>query len=151
MGSLNLPSASKCYVDTSIVIYTIERFPKYWPALEPMWLNLQRNNFEIFSSELTLLEVLVLPLRNQDAMLISAYEQFLLCSEIQLLPIDRSILKSAAQLRAGTTIRTPDAIHAASALAANCSHFLTNDRALHHLPEISVIVLDEVIEAVKDL
>jgi len=36
MGQLNIPAASIVYVDTAIVIYSIEKFPDYFPLLEPM-------------------------------------------------------------------------------------------------------------------
>lgn len=35
MGSLTLPAGGAVYVDAMAVIYTVERFPDYWPLLEP--------------------------------------------------------------------------------------------------------------------
>lgn len=65
------------------------------------------------------MEVLVLPLRNVDTSLIADYEQLLFSSEIQLIPISKSVLREAANLRATTNLKTPDAIHAATALSVN--------------------------------
>lgn len=147
MGSLNIPQSSLVYVDTSVVIYSVEKFPNYSPLLEPLWLSLSSGNIQMFSSELILMETLVVPLRNSDTTLINAYEQLLLSSEMQLIPIGQSILREAANLRATTSLRTPDAIHAATALAINCTLFLTNDKGFRNVPNLPVVVLSEVLSA----
>lgn len=145
MGSLNIPQSSLVYVDTSVVIYSVEKFPNYSPLLEPLWLSLSSGNIQMFSSELILMETLVVPLRNSDTTLINAYEQLLLSSEIQLIPIGQSILREAANLRATTSLRTPDAIHTATALSINCTLFLTNDKSFRNIPNLPVVVLSEVL------
>jgi len=51
--------------------------------------------------------------------------------------LDRAVLRAAAQLRAVTSVRTPDALQLAAALVERCTAFVTNDRklpALHGLP-----------------
>ena len=145
MGTLNIPASSRLYVDTSIVIYSVEKFPEYLPLLEPMWLSLQAGEIEIISSDLIFMETLVIPLRNTDTFLINAYEQLLLSSEMQLIPISKSVLRQAATLRATTNLKTPDAIHAATALSVNCTQFITNDKGFRNVSGLPVIVLNEVL------
>ncbi|WNZ22514.1 PIN domain-containing protein [Leptolyngbya sp. NK1-12] len=139
MGLLTISDSSVIYVDTSVVIYTIEQVPGYHTLLEPLWVKFEADTISLLSSELILLEALVLPLRRANATLTSAYEQLLLASNFQLIPINQPILRSAAQLRATTNLKTPDAIHAATALAARPTLFLTNDsqfRAVAGLPVV---------------
>lgn len=50
-----------------------------------------------------------------------------------------------ATLRATTNLKTPDAIHATTALSVNSSFFLTNDRAFRNAPTLPTIILDDVI------
>jgi len=53
-------------------------------------------------------------------------------------------LEIAADLRATTRLKTPDAIHAATALDAGCALFVTNDPAFRRVPRLNVAVLSEV-------
>lgn len=145
MGYLNIPDGSQVYADTSVFIYTVESHPEYFFLLQPLWLKFQSGLIQIYSSELTLLEVLVNPIKQGDNLLISDYEQLLLDTNIQLKPITQSILREAANLRAKKKIKTPDAIHLATALALRCSIFLTNDKGLKNITNLSTIVLQEVI------
>ena len=64
MGSLTLPASGLVYIDTMTLIYTVERYPAYWPLLDPLWLAAQSGMIEIVSSELTLMETLVGPLKS---------------------------------------------------------------------------------------
>lgn len=146
MGSLNLTNSGLVYIDTSIVIYSIEQVPDYFELLEPLWQKLIANEIAVFSSELILLEALVLPLRQSNTSLVNDYEQLLLNSNMDLISITQALLRKAAQLRARTRLKTPDAIHAATALSRNCTLFLTNDRAFKNIANLPVVLLDKAIE-----
>ncbi|MBR8837929.1 MAG: hypothetical protein DSM106950_28985 [Stigonema ocellatum SAG 48.90 = DSM 106950] len=66
MGQLAFPDSAHVYIDTVTVIYAVEQTPTYGVLLNPLWNNLQAENLEVFTSELTLMETLVVPLRNSD-------------------------------------------------------------------------------------
>ena len=55
-----------------------------------------------------------------------------------------AIAEEAARLRAAYTLRTPDAVQLATALDAGASAFLTNDARLAAIPDLRVLVLDQV-------
>ncbi|NES25651.1 MAG: type II toxin-antitoxin system VapC family toxin [Symploca sp. SIO3E6] len=111
-----------------------------------LWAKLQAGNIEVLTSELTLMEVLVIPIRNSDTFLTDAYERLLQSPQIQLVSIEPLILREAARLRAVTpSLRTPDAIHVATAMTSECSQFLTNDQRLRIIPDLPVVILDEVL------
>ena len=147
MGQLTILQSSLVYVDTVTIIYSVEKFPNYYPLLEPIWLQLQTDKIQIITSELTLLETLILPIRSNATDLIKRYERLLLASKVSSLPINRTILKQAASLRATSNLKTPDAIHAATALSAGCTHFLTNDAGLRNVPGLSVVILNDILNA----
>ena len=145
MGHLVIPSSSKIYIDTVAAIYSVEWNREYFSLLQPLWLKFQAEEIELVSSELILMETLVLPLRNGDSILINAYEELLLSEPMQLVPINQSILRRAANLRATTNLKTPDAIHAATAISVNCDLFITNDKSFRNLSNLSIVILGEVL------
>src|SRR5205823_9206029 len=133
------------YIDTMTLIYTVERYPAYLPLLEPLWQAAQTGTIEIVSSELTLMEVLVGPLKSGNTTLETAFEQALLGTGMRLLPITQPILREAARLRATTRLRTPDALHAATAQQAGCVLFVTNDAGFRGVTNLPFVILDDLL------
>jgi len=145
MGALSLPTSGLVYIDTMALIYTVERYPAYWPLLEPLWLAAGAKTIEIVSSELTLMETLVGPLQSGNAALLKAFEQALLGTDLRLLPITQATLREAAQLRATTKLKTPDALHAATARQAGCLLFVTNDVGFRSVASLRPVILDDLL------
>ena len=127
MGAMTLPVSGLVYIDTMTLIYTVERYRAYWPLLEPLGRAATTKTIEIVTSELTLMETLVGPLKSGNAALLTAFEQAVLGTDMRLLPITRATLREAAQLLATTKLKTPDAIHAATVRQSGCVLFVTND------------------------
>lgn len=145
MGTLALPGSGEVYLDSDILIYSVETHARYWPLLEPLWQTAKAAIFSIISSELAVLETLVGPLRSGDSLLLTAYDQVFQAPEVSLVPISRGILHEAARLRATIAgLRTPDAIHAATG-SGRCVMFLTNDVGFRRVPGLPVVILDEVL------
>jgi predicted nucleic acid-binding protein len=129
-------------VDTAIFIYFIEEEPRFLPHILPLFAEADKGKRTLVTSALTLLEVLVVPYRAGNAQLAERYELLLTRSRgIRLTELSRDQLRAAAQLRAATGARTPDALHLVSALTAGCKTFLTNDRPLPRVPGLRVIQL----------
>jgi predicted nucleic acid-binding protein len=146
VGSLTLPSTGLVYVDTQIVIYSVETHPAYWSTLRPLWTAVQHAPLSIVSSQLTMLETMVAPLRAGDLVLCKAYEQLFEGGGVRLLPISELVLKEAAKLRAASpSLRTPDAIHAATALIYGCAMFLTNDESFRSVTGLPLVMLNDVL------
>jgi predicted nucleic acid-binding protein len=129
-------------IDTATFIYFIEEHPKFLPIVRPLFVEADRGMRRLVTSALTLLEVLVVPYRAGDGPLAVRYEALLTRSQgVQLIDVSREQLKSAAQLRAVTGVKTPDALQIAAALAARCRTFVTNDRRLPQIPGLRVLEL----------
>ena len=60
-----------------------------------------------------------------------------------LVAITTAVADSAAGLRARYNLRTPDALHVATAIQSSCDALLTNDAGLKRVRELPVLVLDE--------
>ena len=143
MGALAVPAAGLVYLDANSIIYSVERHPVYWPVLQPVWLAAKAKAVEVVSSDLVLLEALVGPFKSGDMALAAAYENLFLQPQTRLLPITHLVLRDAARLRATTKLKTPDAVHAATARQAGCALFVTNDAGFRGLAGVPVAILDD--------
>nr|VFK79455.1 MAG: PIN domain-containing protein [Candidatus Kentron sp. SD] len=97
----------------------------------------------IVTSDLTLLEVLVKPFKVGDKLLQGIYRDLLNVDEVERVPLNPVLLEQAASLRAATGIKTPDAIHAACALARKAVLFISNDKGLQSVPELPLAYLND--------
>ncbi|MBI5161834.1 MAG: PIN domain-containing protein [Micrococcales bacterium] len=148
MGLVEELRGGPAALDTSLFIYLIEEAPTFLPVVEPVFTAIADGRLAAVTSALTLLEVLVVPLRHGDVALARRYEALLTHSRgLELVDVSRSILRDAAALRAATGVRTPDAIQLATALAHRCPAFLTNDRQLPALPGLRVLQLADFLPA----
>ena len=146
MGQLSFPPLAKVYLDTSPIIYSVEKHADYWQILVPLWQSLKADKIEVFTSELTLLETLVQPIKQNNQPLISVYQSLLTTTDIRLLPVSLEILRQSANLRAGQNLKTPDAIHASTALSVNCDYLITNDDGFKRLSSnINIVILSDLI------
>lgn len=74
MGSLILPPSGSVYLDANSIIYSYERVAPYVALLDPFWRAAGPGSFEIITSELTLLEVLVGPLKTGNTRLEAGFQ-----------------------------------------------------------------------------
>jgi predicted nucleic acid-binding protein len=125
----SIANASKLYIDSNVLIYLIE-------GLEP-FAGLAARTFEIagragalvVTSELSAAECMIRPFRERNAKLIRSYERlFEDENDIIRLPVEYGIIKSAAEIGGELRLKLADAIHLASAMAAGCEVFVTNDK-----------------------
>lgn len=130
--------------DTAPLIYFIEAHPTYDDLVTEIFHLMSTGILGGFASTVALTEVLALPLRLQQDELAQQYRDLLLNSHnFHTLDVTPAIAELAAALRARYNLRTPDALHVATAIEPGCQAFLTNDSALKRVREINVLVLDE--------
>jgi predicted nucleic acid-binding protein len=131
-------------LDASLFIYFIERHPEWRPVVRPIFKLAADGERQLVTSELTLLEVLVVPFRSGNFALAGSYQDFLQRSGgLSLVAIDRVNLRNAANLRARYGIKTADSLQLAAALSAQCTSFITNDRKLPEIAGLKVIQLSD--------
>ncbi|MFN2448101.1 MAG: type II toxin-antitoxin system VapC family toxin [Vicinamibacterales bacterium] len=124
------PGPGPVGVDTAVFIYFMEEDPQFLPLVLPLFSGADEGKRELVTSARTLLEVLVVPYRAGNRQLAERYEQLLTRSRgIRMVELTRDQLRAAAQPRAATGAKTPDALRLVSALGAGCKTFVTNDRA----------------------
>jgi predicted nucleic acid-binding protein len=132
------------FLDSAPLIYFIEKNIRYIDVVKPIIALIDSQQAKGMTSTITLLEVLVLPLREGNKKLADKYKTILLSSsDLETCEISNAISERAAVIRAKYGFKTPDAIQLATAIVRKADYFLTNDTALKLVKEIKVIVLDD--------
>lgn len=130
--------------DTMPLIYYIEENPLYLEIVDLFFDAVEDGEFTVVTSIVTLLEVLVHPIRNGNTKLAQKYRDLLFHSEgLKTISLSQEIAEEAARLRAISKIRTPDSIQMATAIKSNASFFLTNDIHLPSLPNLQMLKLND--------
>jgi uncharacterized protein len=93
------------------------------------------------TSRLSRLECRSKPLRTGDLGTLSQYDVFFAGVELVLAEVNAVVIERATELRARYNLRTPDALHYATAVEVGATVFLTGDRALSRCLEVPVEVL----------
>jgi predicted nucleic acid-binding protein len=138
-----IAGAKRILLDTAIVIYYVEQHPTYAPLLKPLF---EPDDIEVdfVLSPITLAEALIVPIRLNDR---NAYHKLadliLNAPRTDFILIGSEAAKLAAEFRARYNLALTDAFQIAVAITAGCDAFLTNDKELKRVSELSVLVLDD--------
>jgi uncharacterized protein len=116
----------RAYVDSCLLIYLVENVGPQAPVAR-RWIATQPD-VQLCVSAVVRLEVLVQPLRLGNAPLVQAYVRVL--AGQSWLSIDDAVVARALTLRAEHGLKTPDALHLATAMHHGCNEFWTNDLRL---------------------
>ena len=148
MGLIQKLTNKKIFLDTAPLIYYIEENQHYLKILEKLFSENSKGKFLFHTSVITLLEVLVLPMRKKEHQIVEQYQNILCNSPtIEIFDLNIEITISAAGYRAKYGLKTPDSIQVATAVCSSADYFLTNDIRLRAVKEIEVLILDELINA----
>ncbi len=130
------------YLDACLVIYLVENHSVFAPRIKQRLLQAAPAEFAI--SPLVKAEVLVMPFRQNNTLLIECYEAFFASCFTLTLP--ENVFINTAQLRAThPSLKMPDALHLAIAQYHGCDAFWTNDGRLQRVvSEYAVNVCSEI-------
>lgn len=120
----------KVYLDSCTAIYLVEEHPAYCAKIENA---LSQLDGTVCYSPLTELECLVLPLRLKRKDLLDKFNRFFLLN--LKLDMPDAVYREAARIRAESGIKTPDALHLATARYHSCTAFWTNDYRLANVAD----------------
>jgi predicted nucleic acid-binding protein len=145
MGQVAIPTSRMIYLDAQILIYSVERHPRYALILQPLWDAVQQKLARVVASQLSILECLAEPMRTGNNAIVERFDSLFTSPEIQLEAVSEEVLRLAAKLRAApASLRAPDAIHAATSLICHTEGFLTNDRGFEKLGLAGLVQVDQV-------
>src|SRR5690349_1761253 len=118
----------RLYLDANILIYAFENTDAVSERLRNLLAAAASPRYRFLAtSELTLAEIVVAPLRKGDQRLIDIYESITIGNSfVHVGTVSREVLWLAAILRSKhRQLRLPDAIHLATAMLFGCSYFLS--------------------------
>ena len=131
-------------VDTNLFIYHFEDNPEFGPAASRLLEAAESGRWRLVASVMSLMEVLVLPRRQGREALCQRYRDFFRAfPNLTVLPVGPDVAELASDLRAHHRIRTPDALHLATATFAGASAFVSEDSRLPHLTHLPIVRLAE--------
>ena len=116
-------------LDTNAVIYFLDRTEPYFDLVAHVFERAEAGHLEIVLSALVETELLVGPLRDGNPAAVEAVRLLLdHFPGVSVHPIDRSVARAAAQLRAAHGLATPDALIVGTAVVAGAEAIIGNDR-----------------------
>jgi predicted nucleic acid-binding protein len=137
-----LANVSRLFLDTTPVIYFVERNPQFVDLVDPIFERLSAD-ITAAASGITLSECLVGAIRLGLADLEQAFVDVLQQEQVVFVEINAAIAREAARIRVRYNLQLPDALQVAAAIIAGCEAFLTNDAALKRVTELRVLVVYE--------
>jgi predicted nucleic acid-binding protein len=120
---------SRIFWDTNLFIYLIEDHGELSEQVVRLRKRMIERSDELYTSTLTLGEILVKPIEARDEVLGRRYEAALR-QGATIIPLDIDAARLYAGIRNDRTIRPPDAIQLACAAQARVDLFITNDERL---------------------
>jgi predicted nucleic acid-binding protein len=120
---------SRVFWDTNLFIYLIEDYGDLSARVAELRRRMLVRGDQLYTSTLTLGEVLVKPLEADNAQLARHYEEALMRGTT-LASFDAGAARQYALIRRDRTVRPPDAIQLACAAQAHIDLFITNDERL---------------------
>ena len=133
-------------LDAAPLIYFFEQHQSYHQRMLRIMKKIDQGFMQGVVSTIVLTEILYYPLKLGHTTLAHHYTTLLSTStSFNMVAVDPIIAYRAAALRTMYALRTPDAIHLATAIEASCDAFLTNDKQLKRVQDIQILLLDDLI------
>jgi predicted nucleic acid-binding protein len=137
-------------LDAMSFIYHFEKKPHFGPITKVLFAHIQAGKVSAVISVLVAGEVLTGVKKVGNREMILRYRHIL--SEFPNLALhdaDMRVMEKMSDLRAAYSLKTPDAIHMATALLHGAQAFVTNDAGLKRVKEFDVLVLEDYVERLQ--
>jgi len=132
-------------LDTPVFIYFLERHPIYFTLVKEIFTRIEKGDLQAAASSLAFTEIFVPGYRHKMySQILDVFRLLTNFPNLRFTDISPSIAREAARIRAEYNLRTPDALHVATALDVQADAFVTNDQGLQVVsPEIHILLLED--------
>jgi len=133
-------------IDTSIFIYELEPNPRYVDLADPVFAWIEQPGHSAVTSTITMTELLVLPYRDADEDRVNLFYGLLTrYPNLEWIAPDLEVADMAARLRARYSLRTQDALEAATAARSQATGFVTNDPIFQRVEAFETLLFDDLL------
>ncbi len=131
-------------LDTCVLSYHLSQHPRYTPLTDVVLGAVEAGDVAGLITAVTLAEVLVVPATAGDRRAMQDYELYLAhFPHLEIVPMDATLARETALVRAEASLRMPDAVQMAAARLYGADATITNDhRWAGRLAAPRVLVLD---------
>lgn len=120
---------SRIFWDTNLFIYLLEDYGKFSVSVVNLRQRMISRGDQLYTSTLTLGEILAKPMRHGDTRLVESYKDAL-AKAATLLTFTAEAAVHYASIRADRSIKAPDAVQLSCAAQSKMDLFITNDARL---------------------
>jgi predicted nucleic acid-binding protein len=141
MGLIQTLRSQNVYFDANIFIYLLEGSDNYSQSLSDITSLIANNQISVVCSDLVYTEMLPYHAKRNNHKAIAHIIDFL--DNFQIVRLSREIAIHAGILRGETGMKTPDALHVATAINQQCDIFLTNDARVYTPHNMQCVLLSD--------
>ena len=111
----------RVYFDTNAIIYYLEQLSPFYEIVLPIFESIGMGEIQAYTSEFTLTEILIKPMKENAIELVQDIKDLLLDPDLFVLTkTHQELFIKAAELGGRHGLRSADAIHCASATENHC-------------------------------
>lgn len=133
-------------LDTSIFIYQLEANARYLPVTDPIFAWIEHGHSKAVASTIAMTEALIHPYRNVDREKVESHYGLLSTyPNLEWIAPGLEIADLAACIRGLHNMKTPDALHAATAVRSGATGLITNDPAFEKAESYETLILDRLL------
>ncbi len=153
MGSVadlrgRVAAADLIALDTMVFSYHLANHPRYALLTEAVLDAVESGQVAGLTTTITLAEILTVPAKAGDREALQDYQIYLTrFPNLEVVPLDATLARETALVRAATGLRTPDAVQIAAARLAGADAIVTNDhRWAGRVKAPEVVMLDDYVD-----
>ena len=140
-----IPKGSRVLLDSVALIYFLETNERYSKKAEEIFAHIESGDLQGVMANLVFAELLVPLYRSGNSQAATGLANRLInFRNLEVVTLTTEISMEAARLRAEYGLRTPDAIHGATAIISRTTGILTNDKQMKILDRegLSIWLID---------
>ena len=141
---MSAPLPGRVYLDSNILIYLLENAPQWGAPARSLLAACASGQLDVVVGDAVVAEVMVGAYRSGSDRLLSQTTALFSDGPMTVVAHDRGVFLEAARIRASVGGHLTDALHVATAIAADCDAVVSQDSRMPRIPAMPVLRVDEI-------